>query len=192
MIGAYLPLKSYNYPVYDNMNAVSHNARLIANWINHNYPSDVTKHLLCRGSSGLTIATMVWSLVENCEIMFCRKEPSHDVSKGFSYNAIRKIELDDVLIIVDDFIATGETVETIVDEYVETWQEYYANADMKNLPVKHIDAMIVLTTMYKLQRLRLTKIPIYVDRIVSCLDELRDAEQIVWEEASERTGFFPF
>lgn len=130
-----LPLKPYAYPTYTRMEAVVHNARIIAKWINETYDENVTKYLLCRGSSGMSICVALWPLVPNCQIEYIRKdtETEHESNPG-SY-LVRDMDPNDIVLVIDDFVASGETMEHIMN----FWDEICRIANVN----RQVDAIII-------------------------------------------------
>lgn len=82
---------------------------------------------ICRGSSGLYIATNCNVKVKNSSIIYVRKED--EVAHGgkvenFSY-------LLDVYIVVDDFVSTGETIKAIISNLKSRYNDF----DTKNIGI---------------------------------------------------------
>lgn len=72
-------------------------------------------NLWCRGSSGTIIAAIIAFHIEKCVICYVKK-PNEENHHNFKIN----YEEDYLNIIVDDFIATGYTISSILEKIPKT------------------------------------------------------------------------
>lgn len=98
-----------DYPCYRYPNTVTELVAAIVDVCKKEFQGK-TIGLICRGSSGLYLATMCSMQIENSSVIYVRKE--HESSHG---NFVENFYDDrDVYIIVDDFVASGKTINEII------------------------------------------------------------------------------
>lgn len=106
-------LETYDYPVFDNLKIVDTNINLMIPLLEKVLNKKQNIQIFCRGSSGLVIAMALQKELNNLEyksqIAFVRKDS--EKSHGCSTSIISKAQI----IVVDDFVATGTTIRTIID-----------------------------------------------------------------------------
>lgn len=112
---------STRYPVGElimqNMPVIISMGNSIIQVLRKNYKSKKDVHLICRGSSGAIIAAIVGNMIFEAgykiQIYHVKKEgeSSHNGNGSFS----EYIFTNDVTIVVDDFIASGNTIESICE-----------------------------------------------------------------------------
>ena len=113
-----------SYPVGKNMENLLENTKVFTELIMEHAPKDQQLNFLCRGSSGAIIAGIVASsLPKEYKVIINhikkKGETSHD-------NGLR-LNMEDFNIIIDDFIASGRTVNSIYEAFLEAGG---ANIDM--------------------------------------------------------------
>lgn len=107
---------SYSYPVYLEMERVEINAKKIADCILKIY-LEGSVQLVCRGSSGIIIATAVYNEIKKINqdfvvsIRYVRKKTENSHSSDGLY-----LSSSDNIVIVDDFICSGETMTARFEE----------------------------------------------------------------------------
>lgn len=115
-----LRLTSMFYPVgvYINRNLKQINImyELILETIENNGLNNEC-YLICRGSSGAIIAGIIASKLGNCEILHIKKP--EELDNSHSTNKFRLL-LNKTFIIIDDFITTGDTMNSIYQSLIET------------------------------------------------------------------------
>lgn len=110
-------LDCYSYPVFEDMNVVESNMDLCIPYIKNTVEKETFVQLFCRGSSGLTIATVLMRKMKengynNTRIAYVRK--NSESQHGSSSYPMSNYKI----IVVDDFMSTGETLNHIF-EHVE-------------------------------------------------------------------------
>jgi hypothetical protein len=104
------------YPIGSNMENVSEYTKVFAELIDANAPKGAFIHFLCRGSSGAILSGAVSTLLplRNSTISHIKKdgESSHNWSNHFPK--------EHYYIIIDDFISSGRTVDSIHQAYLNS------------------------------------------------------------------------
>jgi len=101
-----------SYPVGKNMNNLLENTKVFFELIKKHAPKDQQLNFLCRGSSGAIIAGIVASsLSEEYQVII-----NHIKKEGeSSHSSCLRLNIEDFNIIIDDFIASGSTVNNIYE-----------------------------------------------------------------------------
>ena len=98
------------YPVNDNLKEAKKNAAKFAKIIKKYNFNDKPVVLFARGSSGIIIATYICNKLA-CDMRVVRKAKSHG-----NPNSEIRVHSSNFNVIVDDFISTGNTIVSIIDE----------------------------------------------------------------------------
>lgn len=107
-----------SYPITDQFLKARKMIPSIIECIKNNFNKDEKIQLVCRGTSGLTLSTLLLNaLLDNNinvdeHMIIVRK----NVSSHTSYSNFNNISLNNHLIIVDDFICSGTTITTIISK----------------------------------------------------------------------------
>lgn len=117
------PVGSY---INSNMRQINLMCELIQNLIEEK-ALNKEKYLVCRGSSGAIIAGIIASKLGNCRILHVKKPGELSDSHASNYFSL---DLDRTFIIVDDFIATGSTINTIYKNLLESGFPTYKQIDI--------------------------------------------------------------
>lgn len=123
-------LKSINHPVGNNLKVSIAAGMKMAVALNDIFTGPESFRLVCTGSSGLILSTIIASCLNGrvCEIVHIKKEGED--SHGSSQQ-VHTYEANALNIIVDDFVASGSTLANIFKEF------------RKHNSVREIDAVIV-------------------------------------------------
>lgn len=101
-----------NYPVGLNMKSAMEFVEKVSHFIKSN--SDFIGrdiNLLCTGSSGSIIASLLFAKLEQENVFVCHIKK--DGESSYAGNNFRLSSLDDINVIIDDFSSSGSTIERI-------------------------------------------------------------------------------
>ena len=119
----YISFHEFYYPIGLNLSVNSSRAEEIAAVLKQciitNYPNTKTINFWCRGSSGPILATLVATYLGNhylSNINHVKKENE----ESHSDNNYKYKELDQVNVVIDDFIRTGTTIDAILEATTKT------------------------------------------------------------------------
>lgn len=140
-----LDLKAHDYPTYGDMKSVTHNAKQYSDKLQELFPYEKIT-LVCRGTSGLTIASVMATLLPNVQINYLRKDSEISSSHCGTRSNIWSGAIEGTrLVVVDDFISTGSTLREIEGALKGEYGDLYKDIDclcVQNRPWKikrHLD-----------------------------------------------------
>ena len=101
------------YPIGRDMDNVMYYAKIFAELITAHAPKDRVLNFLCRGSSGAILAGIVSSLMPEAQtkVSHIKKEGENSHSEYLNFAE------HDYIIIIDDFISSGNTVNRIHEKF---------------------------------------------------------------------------
>jgi len=155
-------LSELRYPIASYLHINIAKIKLMGDMLITQYPTEELT-LICRGSSGAIIGSQIALLIgERCKMLHVKKEGENCHSGKFN-NFSEAIEPQRKLIIVDDLIATGSTVNIIVSEMDKHIKETNKNVGYERDHVE-IDALCV-TGYVKMSQLKFIPKVIIAKRI---------------------------
>ena len=133
------------YPVGEHINHYFHICKEIAELITLNFP-DKSITFWCQGSSGAIISALVSQHLPNSNIYHVKKTGENSHSYSISH-------VNDINIIIDDLMCSGNTVENIANELTEKC--HYINCIVMTGRIKKALFNTCFTNQTKLNNLSL-------------------------------------